>query len=446
MVLLSLRCSNAFIFTLNWALEFLISAPCTVASGESHLIMSIVESVGDDTTQTTEPARLPISGSPGSDIRLELHYADEEPSSRKFFTLDENDQKKLRLVKPLDRDEEDLSSVMFQVTCTTLDTGRRKTIPVVVTISDVNDNAPEFMGAPYVIAVPESTPVNTTVFRGLKAHDPDSNVNGQVEFRVVPADNNDIDGDEETDDSDGYGAFEIDLPHQGLLRLTEKLDYERTKRHYVTIVASDRAVDEANRFSVTTTLTVNVIDSDDQDPIFSEKEYTAKVVRGMTSGALEVRPEKISAEDSDSLRTPVLYSFSGGEPSSYSSYFSIDPKTGVVSQVRAVGPDSPVEKFELRVRAEEVSSARRSARTKLVINVLAEDINPPELRATAIEGFVDENAPVGTKVKDANGNDIRLLVSDKDRVSKTRLFIKLVVLHFNVLRMREKNLRRMNSK
>ena len=42
-----------------------------------------------------------------------------------------------------------------QVTCTVLATGRRKTIPVVVTISDINDNAPKFLGTPYQVTVPE---------------------------------------------------------------------------------------------------------------------------------------------------------------------------------------------------------------------------------------------------------------------------------------------------
>ena len=63
--------------------------------------------------------------------------------------------KRVSLLEPLDRDEGDLASLMFQLTCTDLATQRRKTIPVVVTISDVNDNKPEFVGAPYVVTIPE---------------------------------------------------------------------------------------------------------------------------------------------------------------------------------------------------------------------------------------------------------------------------------------------------
>ncbi len=41
------------------------------------------------------------------------------------------------------------------MTCTTLSIGRRRTIPVVVTITDLNDNGPVFQGEPYAVTVPE---------------------------------------------------------------------------------------------------------------------------------------------------------------------------------------------------------------------------------------------------------------------------------------------------
>ena len=52
-----------------------------------------------------------------------------------------------------------------QVRCTVLATGRRRTIPVIVKITDLNDNAPVFRGTPYTLTLPEDTPLGTTVFR-----------------------------------------------------------------------------------------------------------------------------------------------------------------------------------------------------------------------------------------------------------------------------------------
>lgn len=38
--------------------------------------------------------------------------------------------------------------------------------------------------------------------------------------------------------ADGYGFFAINLPHQGQITVNRTLDFEKTQRYYVTIVAS----------------------------------------------------------------------------------------------------------------------------------------------------------------------------------------------------------------
>ncbi len=67
--------------------------------------------------QPTTPSELPIAGAPGRDI--ELSVLEDPPNGRRggeeendFFYLE---GKSLRLKRPLDRDEKDLSSLMIQV-------------------------------------------------------------------------------------------------------------------------------------------------------------------------------------------------------------------------------------------------------------------------------------------------------------------------------------------
>ncbi len=88
-----------------------MTAPCTVTTGDSHIILNVVESTGAETSQVTSPEEMPVSGFPGDDIRLELFY----PESKQFESHFALDGKRLKLLKPLDRDEGDLSSIMFQV-------------------------------------------------------------------------------------------------------------------------------------------------------------------------------------------------------------------------------------------------------------------------------------------------------------------------------------------
>ncbi|XP_075213856.1 cadherin 99C [Lycorma delicatula] len=392
---------------------------CEVETGQSNIILDIEESRGGQIHQETNPPELPITGNPFADIALDLVF----PKGHPIFILN---GKKLQLLAPLDRDKDNLSHIVFQLTCTVKSTNKKRTIPVIVRVSDVNDNSPEFVNTPYETTVSELTPVGTTVFQGLRAIDADAGVNGLVDYSVIPGDGKGLGlGADRVNVADGAGFFSINFPHQGQVTVNRSLDYERTQRYLLTVVATDRARNQSERFSTTTTLTINVKDDDDQDPSFIYQgcvlldgscinpEYHATVSSGVLAGILAISPEKIQAVDMDSINAPISYSFLSGSPSSFREYFEINPSTGAVRQIKPV--DTTVaKKFEIVVKAEEVSEAKRFATAKLFITVKPVDSNPPQLTASAGEGYVDENAPIGTKVIDINGNPISLSVSDAD--------------------------------
>ena len=170
---------------------------------------------------------------------------------------------------------------------------------------------------------------------------------------------------------------------------------------------------ESQRRSSLTLVTVNVLDSDDQDPVFLHQLYTSRVTSGVVTGVLDIKPDTIHAQDQDSLRSEISYSFLSGNPSSFKDYFNIDSKTGVVRQIREVDRET-VGEFEMVLQAEEKTERRRRAQSKILIKVEAKDIHPPVLTVTANEGFVDENSAVGSQVLDSNNNPITFSVSDKD--------------------------------
>lgn len=157
--------------------------------------------------------------------------------------------------------------VYVQISCTIRTTRRKRNIPVIVRVSDVNDNAPVFLNTPYETSVPESTPIGTTVFNSLLAQDIDAGVNGLVEYFIVEGGSN-YTSEVTLTASDGFGIFEIVFPHQGQITLAKSLDYERIQKYYLTVVASDRARNVTERLTATTTLVINVEDSDDLDPSF----------------------------------------------------------------------------------------------------------------------------------------------------------------------------------
>ena len=62
-----------------------------------------------------------------------------------------------------------------------------------------------------------------------------------------------------------------------------------------------------------------------------------------------MQPEKLRAADRDTLRADIRYSFESGSPRSYSRYFSIDARTGVVTQTRAI-QEKDGDDFEIVVK------------------------------------------------------------------------------------------------
>lgn len=178
--------------------------------------------------------------------------------------------------------------------------------------------------------------------------------------------------------------------------------------------------------SATSTLTVNVVDSDDLDPSFIYRgcvlldgacinpEYTASVPAGTLQGVLDILPERIQAIDLDSISASIKYSFLSGTPSNFRDYFEINEQTGIVTQMKVVDSFVTAREFDIIVKAEEVSESKRFTTAKLTINVKPVDLYPPVISASSTEGFVDENSPIGTRVTDKEGNPIKLTTKDAD--------------------------------
>lgn len=85
--------------------------------------------------------------------------------------------------------------------------------------------------------------MGTTIFQGIKAVDHDAGVNGLVEYQVVPGTGAGTItgiGKNRITVADGFGLFAINLPHQGQVTVNRSLDYEKTQRYLLTVVASVR--------------------------------------------------------------------------------------------------------------------------------------------------------------------------------------------------------------
>lgn len=260
--------------------------------------------------------------------------------------------KNLTLTRPLDKEGvEGPASVYVNVICErrrTLDPGF--VIPVNIRVTDANDNAPQFVNAPYVLNISEVTVVGTRVLQGVRAVDADQpGPYSTVEYSVLPGKHAD------------YFVFVNAL--EGTLVLRKPLDYETLSNFSVGI----RAQDQGNPpRSSDTELRVNVIDADDQNPAFMNDQYKITIPNGAQNGAiLRVEPAPIQAIDQDTgINSPVRYSLQGGAVS----FLNLNPGTGVVVLARTPKDHELIAPATLVIKATQVDNPDRYALATVVVS------------------------------------------------------------------------------
>lgn len=126
--------------------------------------------------------------------------------------------------------------------------------------------APEFV-TPNITTVSENIPLNTVVMT-VKAVDKDEGRNGYIEYFMAP-------------DPEVNGYFSLGNV-DGILRATGKLDRELKSSYTIIVTAKDRG-DPPN--VTKTKVTINILDENDNSPVFDPKQYSASVPENASIGA-----------------------------------------------------------------------------------------------------------------------------------------------------------------
>uniref|UniRef100_A0A8C3SYV3 FAT atypical cadherin 4 n=1 Tax=Chelydra serpentina TaxID=8475 RepID=A0A8C3SYV3_CHESE len=175
--------------------------------------------------------------------------------------------------------------------------GRFVCVYVTIFVTDINDNAPRFTKTSYYLDCPELAEVGLKVTQ-VSATDPDEGSNGNE-----------------------AGIFAINTS-TGALTLAKPLDYELCQNHEMIVSATDGGwVARTGYCSVT----VNVIDVNDNSPIFSPEDYFPNVLENAPSGTTVIR---LNATDADSGPNAMI---AYAVQSSDSDLFVIDPNTGIIT-------------------------------------------------------------------------------------------------------------------
>lgn len=183
-----------------------------------------------------------------------------------------------------------------------------------VDVIDVNDNSPKWPQDPILIQLSEDTPAGLVVFN-FSATDGDSGSNGDIQYKIVKQ----MPAEPET--------FSID-PLSGALTLLLPIDYEKLSEYILIIKATDQAINVSDQLTTTMTVTIQVLDTNDNSPKFVQPLSKDIVIFLSDSATVGQLVTHVLAVDLDSGDNGIVnYSIISGNEDGR---FNIDPKNGFV--------------------------------------------------------------------------------------------------------------------
>ena len=221
-----------------------------------------------------------------------------------FFTLDTNSGQ-LKTSKMLDRE----TRSSYWLTAHVQDRERAEwecTSEILITLMDVNDNAPEFSQDWYTFAIAEDVEIRTIVGK-IHAIDSDVGVNRKVRYSLAKGVNS---------------PFTIDA-ESGIMTVMKTLDREKIAVYNVSAVATDLGTPS---MSSTVRITVNIVDVNDNPPEFSRKVYHASVAENSLLGTEVVAV--LAASTDVGVNAEIKYFIVGGNEHQL---FTIDQNSGSVT-------------------------------------------------------------------------------------------------------------------
>ncbi|KAK5854070.1 hypothetical protein PBY51_015170 [Eleginops maclovinus] len=359
-------------------------------------------SLSEDTAVGTQIYCLNGSDPEGQEVRYGLSF---DPGSKEYFRVNFKTGN-ITLVEKLDREKHDSIDVLVSIT-----DGQSKVVErVTVFVMDANDEKPEFQNMPAIIDVLETTESGSTIYK-VEAVDRDTGSGGSVTYFLL---------------NPQTSLFAMDR-NSGVLRIKsgETLDYEKTKTHFVTVIAKDGGgnVNGKEQFmSSSATLTINVIDAQDTPPVFIGTPYFGYVYEISVPGS-EIFT--VVAKDGDvGSPNPIQYSFDNGDDG----VFSINKTSGCITLLT-----HPMylkrEIFNIKVKATEVSPEGRlldSGVTTVVIRVVDLNNNPPTFYGESgpqnmFQLTMYEHPPEGEILR-----GLKITVNDSDQGANAKFNLRLI--------------------
>ncbi|CAF94673.1 unnamed protein product, partial [Tetraodon nigroviridis] len=274
---------------------------------------------------------------------------------------------------------------------------------ITVEVLDINDHAPVFPNKdkPVQFEISESAAIGVQ-FPLQSADDMDVGQSALQNYILSPNENFIL---KQQTNPDGSKYVEMVLQ--------KPLDRERHPHLSLKLIAVDGGTPQR---SGTVNIDVSVLDANDNIPVFNQDIYKSSVIENTSKGTSVMT---VSATDADSgsygLITYSLSKMKGGA----AEIFTIDERTGTISVSGPIDYEKD-RKYEVRVEAKDQGGLIGTS--KILIDVIDVNDNPPVINLMSFSSTMSEDAPPGTTIAVFNVKDID---SDKNGQIKCSLNRKL---------------------
>ncbi|XP_035807145.2 protocadherin alpha-8-like isoform X5 [Amphiprion ocellaris] len=354
---------------------FIVSLTVLWSSASAQIRYSIAEEVKEGTAV----------GNIAKDLGLEKNTLKErgcrivEGSTESFFHVNQDDGI-LYVDRVIDREKVCERSAVCLINLKIVLENPLEIHYVTVEVLDVNDHSPSFLTKESRLEISES------VLPGLRlqlqaAHDADVGQFSVQEYKLSPNDH-----------------FRLEVKERGkdgkmpILVLLKTLDRETKKNHKLLLSAIDGGKPSK---SGTAEITVDVLDVNDNMPVFKEETYSVLLNENAPIGTTII---KVNASDLDEgSNGDVFYSFGSNVNNRIRELFSVDPNTGEII-VQDLIDFEVEESYEIDIQASDKGSAPLRTDKSVLVNIVDLNDNIPQIEVTSFSRAVPEDARLGTTV------------------------------------------------
>ncbi|NXV82632.1 PCDGK protein, partial [Atlantisia rogersi] len=275
-----------------------------------------------------------------------------------------------------------------------------------VEIQDINDNDPVFPSSQARLEISESVAAGAR-FPLESAQDPDVGINSLQTYQLS---------------ANSHFALDVQTRVDGSkyaeLVLEKELDREEQRELNLILTALDGGSPPR---SAQVQIHIDVVDANDNVPVFNQSTYKASVRENTPSGTLVAR---ISAYDlDDGPNGDIVYSFSSHTPAKVRELFALDSATGEL-RVKGQLDYEETKLYEIYLQAKDKGVVPGVAHCKVLVEVVDVNDNTPEVTVTSVYSPVPEDAAPGTvvallSVTDLDSHDNGLVSDVNDNTPKT---------------------------